>query len=89
MNSSRLESCVEAQERFKGRKPKAPEGGSDVTIRESPEELTLRVEEVNTWKALIVSNTLSRKDGALPWLTRTGMPSARRCTRAILAQDTS
>ena len=35
---------------LKVRKPKAQEGGSDVTIRESPDELTLRAEEVNTWK---------------------------------------
>ena len=41
---------------FKVRNPKAPEGGSDVTIRESQDELTLRVEEVNTWKALIGVN---------------------------------
>ena len=36
---------------FKVRMPKVPEGGSDVTIRESPDELTLRAEEVNTSKA--------------------------------------
>ena len=47
---------------FKVRKPEAPEGNSDVTTRESPDELTLRAEEVNTWKA----TTLSRKDGAFP-----------------------
>ena len=29
-----------------------------------------------------MSTTLSRKDGALSWLTRTGVPCARRCTRA-------
>ena len=57
------------------RNPEAPEGGSDVTIRESPDELTRRAEEVNTSKAL------SWKDGALPWLMLTGMLSARRCTR--------
>ena len=37
---------------FKVRKPKVPEGGSEVTTRESPDELTPRAEEVNTWKAL-------------------------------------
>ena len=41
---------------FEVRKPKASEGGSDVTIRESPDELTLRAEEVNIWKALINVN---------------------------------
>ena len=38
---------------FKVRKPKVPEGRLDVTIRESPDGLTLRAEEVNTSKALI------------------------------------
>ena len=33
---------------FKVRKPKAREGGSDVIVRESPDELTRRAEEVNT-----------------------------------------
>ena len=35
---------------------KFPEGGSDVILRESLDELTLRVEEVNTSKALINVN---------------------------------
>ena len=38
---------------FQVRKPKAPEGGSDVIVRESPDELRSRAEEVNTSKALI------------------------------------
>ena len=38
---------------FQVRKPKVPEGGSDVIVRESPGELTLRAEEVQTSKALI------------------------------------
>ena len=33
---------------FKVGKPKAPEGGSDVIVRESPDYLTLRAEEVGT-----------------------------------------
>ena len=41
---------------FEVRKPKVPEGVLDVTVRESPDELTLRAEEVNTWKALIDVN---------------------------------
>ena len=36
---------------FRVRKPKAPEGSSDVIVRESPDELTLRAEEVGTLKA--------------------------------------
>ena len=38
------------------RKPKVPEGGSDVTVRESPDELTLRAEEVGTSKAYMDVN---------------------------------
>ena len=41
---------------FKVRKLKVPEGGSDVAIRESPDELTLRAGEVNTWMAYIDVN---------------------------------
>ena len=41
------------RENLKVRKPKAPDWGSDVMVRESPGELTLRAEEVNTSKALI------------------------------------
>ena len=44
--------CVEAQE-FKVRKPKAPRRGLGCNNQESKDELTLRAEEVNTWKALI------------------------------------
>ena len=51
-----LERYAGAREHFKVRKPKSPEGSSDVTVRESPEELTLRAEEVNTSKALINVN---------------------------------
>ena len=68
---------------FQVRKPKAPEGGSGVVVRESPDELTLRAEEANTSKALInVNTTLNQKDGALFWLMLTGMPSAKSCTKA-------
>ena len=45
-----LERHVEARELFKVRKPKAPEGGSDV------DALTLGAEEVVTSKALIDVN---------------------------------
>ena len=45
---------------FKVRQPKVPEGGSDVTIRESPDELTLRAEEVNTSKAYKDVNRIKR-----------------------------
>ena len=34
-------------------KPKAPDGGSDVIVRENSDELTLRAEELNTLKAVI------------------------------------
>ena len=37
---------------FKVRKPKAPEEGSDVIIRERTDELTLRAEEVETSKGV-------------------------------------
>ena len=40
-------------ERYAGAQEQVPEGGPEVIIRESPDELTLRAEEVNTSKALI------------------------------------
>ena len=48
-----LERYAEARELLKVRMSKAPERGSDVTVRESPDELTLRAEEVDTSKAFI------------------------------------
>ena len=48
--------CNRGTGTFIVRKPKGPEGGSDVTIRESPDELTLRAEDVNTLKAYIDVN---------------------------------
>ena len=45
-----------ALEQFQVQKAKAPVGGSDVIVRESPDELTFRAEEVNTSKALINVN---------------------------------
>ena len=67
---------------FKVRKPKVPEGGSDVTVRENPDELTLRAEEVGTSKALINVNHIEPERWGPPSLMLTGMPSAKRCTKA-------
>ena len=39
--------------KFKVRKPKVPEGRPEVTVRESPDELTLRAEEVGSLKTYI------------------------------------
>ena len=50
--------------------------------RRSPDESTLRAEEVGTSKALIDVYHIEAERWALPWLMLTGMPSARRCTKA-------
>ena len=71
---------------FNVRKPKAPEGGSDVTVSESPDELTLRADEENTSKALINVDHIDSERLGLAWLMLTGMPSARRCTKASKEQ---
>ena len=39
--------------KFKVRRPKGSEGYPEVTVRESPNDLTLREEEVGTWKSYI------------------------------------
>ena len=68
---------------FKVRRPKAQEGYPEVTVRESPDELTLRAEEVGTWKSYInVDHTAKERLGSFPWLMPTGMPSVRRCIKA-------
>ena len=38
---------------FKVRRPKREEGYPEVPVRESPDELALRAEEVGTWKSYI------------------------------------
>ena len=51
--SSMLRSCSQG---FQVRKPKVPEGCPEVIVRESPDELTLRGEEVGTSTALLDVN---------------------------------
>ena len=49
---------------FRVRQPKVPEGCPEVTVRESPEELTLRAKEVGTLKAYIkVDHTAKERCG--------------------------
>ena len=64
------------------RKLKIPEGGSDVTIRESPYELTPRAEEVTTSKAYVDVNHVIAERWSPPLVMLTGVLSARRCTKA-------
>ena len=49
---------------FKERSPKGQEGYPEMTVRESPDELTLRAEEVGTRKSCI---NVKRRGGVLPW----------------------
>ena len=44
---------LSGMETNKVRRPKVPEGCPEVTVRESPDELTLRAEEVSTLKTYI------------------------------------
>ena len=46
---------------FEVRKPNVPEGCLDVTVRESPDELTLRAEEVGTLKACVNVDHIEKK----------------------------
>ena len=50
----------------KVRKPKVPEGCQEVTVRESPDELTLRAEEVGTLKAYINVDHIEKERWCLP-----------------------
>ena len=51
---------------FKVRKPKVPDGCQEVTVTESPEELTLRAEEVGTVKAYVNVDHIARERCGLP-----------------------
>ena len=53
MRAPMLDRYAGARVTFQVRKPKVPEGGSDVIVRENPDELTLRADEVGTLKAYI------------------------------------
>ena len=53
---------------FKVRKPKVPEGCQEVTVRESPDELTLRVEEVGTLKAHVNVDHIEKARLGSPWV---------------------
>ena len=76
-----LESYTGVPGTLKVRKPKA--ANSDVTVRESLDELTLTAEEVKTSKALININHIEPERWSPPKVDAdTGMPSARRCSKA-------
>ena len=53
-----------------------------MTVRESPDELTLRAEEVRTSKALTNVDHIEQERWGPPLVDADGMPSARRCTKA-------
>ena len=55
---------------FNVRRPKVPEGCQEVTVKESPEELTLRAAEVGTVKAYVNVDHIARE--------RWGPPSGLR-----------
>ena len=52
---------------FKVRKPKVPEWGSDVTVRERPDKLTFRSGEVKSSKALIDVNHIEPERWDADW----------------------
>ena len=64
---------------FEVRRPKGEEGYPEVTVRESPDELTLRAEETGTWKSRASMSTTLQKGGGvlLKWML-VGTPSAKR-----------
>ena len=51
---------------FKVRRPNVPEGCPEVTVRESPDELTLRAEEVGTLKTYINVNHIEEERWSPP-----------------------
>ena len=68
---------------FEVRRPKCEEEEHEVSIREGPEELTLRSEEVRSQKSCInVDHTAQERWDHL-WLMLIGMHSARRSTKVL------
>ena len=51
--------------KFDVRRQKVPEGCPEMTVRESPDELTLRAEEVSTLKTYINVNHIEKEMGFL------------------------
>ena len=74
----------EGMRSFKVRRPKGEEGYPEVPVRESPDELTLRAEEVGTWKSCISVDHIAKGRWVplLPWWMLIGTPSAKRYTKA-------
>ena len=65
------------------RRPKGEEGNREELVRESPDKLTLRAEEVGTWKSCInVDHIAKRKGGVFLWWILIGTLSAKLCTMA-------
>ena len=52
--------------KFKVRRPEVPEGCPEVTVRESPDELTLRAEEVGTLKRYINVDHMEKREMRSP-----------------------
>ena len=59
-----------------------PEGCLEVIVSENSDELTLRAEELGASKASVNVDHIEPERWVLSWLMLTGMPSARRCTKA-------
>ena len=68
--------------KFKVRRPKGSEGYPEVTVRESPDELTLRAEEVCTWKSYINVDH-KEKERWRPHLVRAFRCSKKKLSRAV------
>ena len=72
---------------FKVRKPKVPEGGSDITIMESLDELILRAEEVNTLKAYIDVGLTKRERWGPPLVDADQYASCHALYKGIEGED--
>ena len=72
---------------YQVRKPKAPEGCSDVIVRESPDELTLGAEEVHTSKALINVNHVEPERWSPPVVDADWYAFCQALYRGIKGED--
>ena len=72
---------------FQARKPKVPEVCPEVTVRESPDELTLRAEEVETSKALINVNHIEPERSGPPLVDADWYAFCQALYRGIEGED--
>ena len=78
---------TEGTRSFQVRRPKFEEGYPEVSMRQGPEELTPRAEEVGSQKACINVDHIAEDTWDRLWQTLIGMPSCQAIYKGIEGSD--